>query len=134
MLKAFKSLLLIGACTLSIVAGTIHQKEAKGQDQSALLTRPQLTCALGDSHPGLYLKITNNSSNNLAAGTRIRYSYQLSSGGVDGQATMQLSKPLLAGKSFAVTVDGAKRNTFASCTASVVSAVIKIPLGLESRP
>ena len=133
MLKTFNSLVLIATCALSIVAGTLPEKEAIVQDQSALLARAQLTCEMGDSHPGLYLKITNNGSSDLATGTKIRYSYQLSSGAVDGQYT-QLTKPLLAGKSFELSVEDAKRNAFQSCTASVVSPVIKLPFVLAPRP
>lgn len=133
MLKTFKSLVLIGACTLSIVAGAIHEQEAEAQDQSALLTRPELACGMGDSHPGLYLKITNNGSSDLATGTKIRYSYQLSSGAVGGQHTLQLTKPLLAGKSFELSVEDVKRNAFQSCSASVASPVIKLPVLLAPK-
>lgn len=135
MLKVFKNLVLIGVCTLPIAAGTINEKKAEGQDQSALLARPQLACGLGDSHPGLHLhlKITNNGSSDLAPGTKIHYSYQLSSGALVGQHTLQLSKPLLAGKSFELAVDEAKRKTFQSCTASVASPVIKLPVLLERK-
>lgn len=133
MLKAFKNLVLIGVCTLPIAAGTINEKRAEGQDQSALLARPQLACGLGDSHPGLHLKITNNGSSDLAPGTKIHYSYQLSSGAIVGQHTLQLSKPLLAGKSFELAVNEAKRKTFQSCTASVASPVIKLPVLLAPK-
>ena len=133
MLKTFKSLVLIGACTLSIAAGPIHEKEIEAQDQSALLARPQLACALGDSHPGLHLKITNNGSSDLATGTKIRYSYQLSSGTVGEQHVLQLTKPLLAGKSFELAVGDTKRKTFQSCTASVASPVIKLPVMLAPK-
>ena len=133
MLKTFKNLVLIGACTLSIVAGTINEKKAGAQDESALVARPQLACGLADSHPGLHLKITNNGSSDLAPGTKIHYSYQLSSGAVVGQHSLQLSKPLLAGKSFELVVDEAKRKTFQSCTASVASPVIKVPVLLAPK-
>lgn len=132
MIKAFTSVILITACALLVAAQTTHQGQDETQGPSALLTRPALTCDRGDSHPGLSLKITNNGLSNIASGTRIRYSYQLSNASLAGEGSLQLVKPLLPGQSLPVLVDGAKSNSFQACTASLVP-VIKLPQILAPR-
>src|SRR5213594_3061058 len=119
MMKAFTSAILIAALGISTAARAISQQQGEIQGPSALLARPTLACDRGESHPGLNLKITNNGSSSIAPATRIRYSYQLSSGS-GGEDTLQLVKPLPAGQSLQVEVYGVKRNSFQACTASVV--------------
>lgn len=139
MINAFASAILISALVMSTPVQVIPQKLGESQEPSALLARPTLTCNRGESHPGLHLRITNNGSSSIAAETRIRYSYQLSPG-LGGDDTLQLVKPLPAGQSFQVAVDGVKRNSFQACTASVVPSsikdrppVIKLPIVLAPR-